>query len=59
MENQEETTNPHDRLPFHIDRLMLPFSTHPHDGLTKIMFALIVGLLLGGVIFGVYVLLVW
>ena len=59
MKNQEEVTNFHDRLPFHIDHLMPPFSTHPHDGLTKIMFASIVGLLLGGVIFSVYAFFVW
>lgn len=59
MEKQDDQHEYYDhKLPFHVHILMPRFSYHPHDGLTKIVFALIVGLLLGGFIFIGYLLLV-
>ncbi len=59
MEKQNDQSEHHDhKLPFHVHTFMPRFPYHPHDGLTKFVFALIVGLLLGGFIFIGYLLLV-
>lgn len=59
MEKQNDQSERYDhKLPFHVDAFMPRFSYHPHDRLTKILFALVIGLLLGGFIFIGYLLLV-
>jgi len=45
------------RLPFHLDVLVPRFPYVAHDGFSKIVFALIVGGILGGIIAAAYLLI--
>jgi hypothetical protein len=45
------------KLPFHVDMLMPRFSYHPHSSWVQLLFAIIVGSILGGVLVTAYLLL--
>ena len=45
------------KLPFYVEMLAPDFPYHAHDGFSKLLFALIVGLVLAGILYAAYVLL--
>jgi hypothetical protein len=45
------------KLPFHVDMLMPRFPYHPHSSWVQLIFAIIVGLILGGFLVAAYLLL--